>query len=43
MEHRKFLQRLDELAAELTHAQAQKADRGAAAYPVTQVRLYVVS
>ena len=24
MEHRKFLQRLDELAAELTHAQAQK-------------------
>jgi hypothetical protein len=24
MEHRKFLQRLDELVAELTHAQAQK-------------------
>ena len=24
MEHRKFQQRLDELAAELTHAQAQK-------------------
>ena len=24
MEHRKFLQRMDELVAELTHAQAQK-------------------
>ena len=29
MEHRKFLQRLDELVVELTHAQAQKVMRWA--------------
>ena len=32
MDHRKFQQRLDELVAELTHAQAQCANRGAPSY-----------